>query len=77
MVKKNKEYKIKKKVVEINDLSFIRERNHPYGWLKRHYKHHRLRRALKKAEKVIASDHDVATEIVRYYFVSKDKISVK
>lgn len=31
MVKKNKEYKIKKKVVEINDLSFIRERNHPYG----------------------------------------------
>ena len=77
MVKKNKEYKIKKKVVEINDLSFIRERNHPYGWLKRHYKHHRLRRALKKAEKVIASDYDVATEIVRYYFVSKDKISVK
>lgn len=77
MVKKNKEYKVKKRVVEVADLSFISDRNHPYGWLKRHYKHHRLRLALKKAEKVIASDHKTASEITRYYFVPKDKIYVK
>ena len=40
-------------------------------------KHHRLRRALKKAGKVIAADPDVATDIVRYYFVPKDKITIK
>lgn len=65
------------RVVEVSDLSFLRDRNHRYGWFRRHYKHHRLRRALKKAGKVIAANPDVATDIVRYYFVPKDKISIK
>ena len=75
-MKKTKEYKIRKRVVEVNDLSFISDRDHRYGWIKRHYKHHRLRRALKKSEHVIASDPKIATDVVRYYFVPKDKITV-
>lgn len=77
MTKKKKEYRIKNRVVEVNDLSFIRERDHRYGWFRRHYKHHRLRRALKKAKAVIAADHDVAVDVVRYYFVPKDKIEIR
>lgn len=77
MAKKNKEYRIKKKVVEVSDLSFISDRNHRYGWFRRHYKHHRLRRALKKAEKVVADNPKIANDIVRYYFVPKGKIIIR
>ena len=35
VVNKNKEYKITGKVVEVNDLSFISDRVHRYGWFRR------------------------------------------
>ena len=76
-MKKYTDYKAKKKVVEVHDLSFLSDRNHSYGWLRRHLRHHKLRRALKKAEKIIASNRQVATDINRYYFVPKDKITIK
>ena len=76
-MKKYKDYKAKKKVVEVHDLSFLSDRNHSYGWVRRHYRHHKLRRALKKAEKIIASNPKVATDIVRYYFVPREKIILK
>lgn len=75
-----KKYKDKKtgiRVVEVNDLSFLRERDHRYGWFKRHYKHLRIRRALRKAGKVVAADQVVAADIARYYRVSKEKINIK
>ena len=74
---KYKDYKAKKRVVEVHDLSFLSDRNHSYGWIRRHYRHHKLRRALKKAEKIIASNPKVASDIVRYYFVPKEKITLK
>lgn len=76
-MQKNNDYRASKKVVEVHDLSFLSDRNHRYGWLKRHYRHHRLRRALKKAKSIIANNPKVATDIVRYYFVPKDKITIK
>ena len=76
-MKRVKDYKSSKRVVEVNDLSFLREWNHRYGWVRRHYKHFRLRRALKRAKGIIAADPEVAAEIRRYYFVSKDKITVR
>jgi hypothetical protein len=76
-MKKHSDYRISKRIIEVEDLSFLSDRNHRYGWIRRHYRHHRLRRALKKAEKIIASDSDVATDIVRYYFVPKDRIIIK
>ena len=74
---KHSDYRISGRVIEINDLSFLSDRNHRYGWVRRHYRHHRLRRALKKADKIIASNQKVATDIVRYYFIPKDRITVK
>lgn len=76
-MKKYTDYKAKKRVVEVNDLSFLSDRNHSYGWLRRHLRHRKLRRALKRAEKIIASSPKVATDITRYYFVPKDRITLK
>ena len=77
MMKRYKDYKTDNKTVEIHDLSFLSDRDHRYGWLRRHYKHFRLRRSLKKARHVIAKDQKVATDIVRYYFVPKEKITLR
>ena len=41
------------------------------------YTAHRLRLALKRADKVIAADQQSAKDVVKYYFVPKDKIVVK
>ena len=65
------------RIVEVSDLSFLREHDHSYGWFRRHYKHHRLRRALKKAARVIAADAAVAGDVARYYRVPKEKINIK
>lgn len=76
-MKKHTDYKSKKRVVEIDDLSFLRDRDHRYGWIRRHYKHFRLRRALRKAKAIIAADPEVAAMIRRYYFIQKDRITVR
>lgn len=76
-MKKYNDYKAKRRVVEVHDLSFLSDRDHTYGWLRRHLRHHKLRRALKRADKIIASNSKVATDITRYYFVHKDRITLK
>ena len=44
-----------RRVVEVDDLSYLVEREHPYNWFQRHFHHHRLRIALKKA---LFTSHD-------------------
>lgn len=63
--------------VRVEDLSYLKERDHRYNWFQRHWHHHRLRLALKKADKVIVPDSETAVDVVRYYFVPKDKIVIK
>ena len=76
-MRKYSDYRISKNVVEVDDLSFLSDRNHEYGWLRRHYRHHKLRRALKRADTIIAGTPTVATDIARYYFIPKERISIK
>lgn len=76
-MKKYRDKRTGVRIVEVSDLSFLRERNHRYGWLRRHYKHFRVRRALKKAGRVIAADSVVAADIARYYCVPKNRIDIK
>ena len=66
-----------KKVVEVSDLSYLTDRNHRYNWFQRHFHHHRLRRALKKASKIIAADKTVAYDIHRFYFIPINRIFLK
>ena len=74
-----KKYKDKegRTVVETEELSFLTDRAHRYGWLRRHFIHHRLRLALKNADRVIAPDGETAENIHRCYFIPRDIISVK
>lgn len=75
-MRKYKDYKIDSKTVEVHDLSFLSDPGHHYGWFRRHYRHHRLRRALKKADRIIAGSQEVAKDITRYYFIPKGKVTV-
>ena len=76
-MKKYKDKRTGDVVVEVSDLSFLRERDHRYGWFRRHYKHCRLRRALKKADRVVAAGPVVAADVAKYYRVPKDRIDTK
>lgn len=71
------DYTISKRQIEVNDLSFLSDRDHRYGWIRRHYKHHRLRRALKKQRTVIASNPEVAYDLRRFYFLPKERITLR
>ena len=64
-------------IVEVYDISYLREKDHPYGWLKRHYLHFRLKFALYRADEVHVKDQTMKTDIIRYYFVPKDKIFIR
>ena len=48
------------RILEVSDLSFLKEREHPYGWFKRHRLHIAIHMALRWADKVMASDEETA-----------------
>lgn len=64
-------------IIEVYDLTFIGDRDYPYNWFQRHFHHHRLRLSLKKADLVVAADTRVAVDLVRYYFVPKERIVIR
>jgi hypothetical protein len=66
-----------RRVVEVSDLSYLTEREHRYNWFQRHYHHHRLRRALKKASRIVAANKSVAQDIHRFYFIPNENIDLK
>jgi hypothetical protein len=76
VMKKSSDYNTRKGVVMVHDLSFLSDRNHSYGWLRRHYRHHRLRLALRRAKNIIAGNEKVAIDITRYYFIPKERINI-
>lgn len=75
-MKRYKDPNTGRKVVEVYDLSFLREREHPYGWLKRHFLHFRLKLSLRSADVIYVADTSVGIDLVRYYFLPKEKITV-
>ncbi len=74
---KNRDYRAKRRIVEVHDLSFLSDRNHRYGWIKRHYRHHRLRYALRKSRVIIAASPEIAKELTKYYFIPKNRIIIR
>ena len=65
------------KVIEVEDLSYLTDRDHPYNWFQRHFHHHRLRIAIKDADIIIAPDQKTVIDITRFYFIPKDKIIIR
>ncbi|MCF0176976.1 MAG: hypothetical protein HUJ94_09060 [Bacteroidales bacterium] len=70
-----RKYKVgNERFVEVEDLSFLRDRE-KFNWLSRHWFSFRHRKALRKADHVIAMSEDVAHDVVRYYFIPKYKVT--
>lgn len=65
-----------RRVAEVNDLSFL-SNWYGHSWLRRHRLSRRNRKACKKADIIIVPDNETAAAVVRYYFVSKDKIVIR
>ena len=64
------------KVLEIYSLDFISDRDHKLGWLGLHFRHFRIKLLLKWSDKVYVPSYDVAMDLVKYYFYSRDNIVV-
>ena len=62
------------RVIEVGDISYLKDRDHHYNWFQRHWHHHRLRISIKKADTVIVPDAETAFDIHRYYFIPMDRI---
>lgn len=65
-----------KKVVEIDDLSYLKDHDHHYNWFQRHWRHHRIRLAVKNADIVVVPDQETAIDAARYYFIPKERILI-
>lgn len=64
-----------KTVVTIHDLIFV-SFPESYTWLQRHRFNVTNSRSCRKADKILAVSEFTAREIVRYYFIPRDRISV-
>ena len=62
-------------VVTIHDLIFLFFPS-TYSWVDRHLYNMRFRSACRKADRIIAVSECTARDIVKYYFIPKDRISV-
>lgn len=60
--------------VTVNDLGFLSRRD-GFTWIQRHKYNLAVRRSLRQADMIVAPDSDIAGDIVRYYFIPKDKIA--
>lgn len=68
--------KYSRKTVYVDDLTFLGDRTADCTWIQRHFRHHRLKLKLKKADSVVAGNARTADDLVRYYFVPRSKITV-
>jgi len=63
------------KIAVVEDLSFLSDREH-FNWIQIHYRNLRHRRACRRADIIFAADDKVALDIVKYYFIPKDRIRI-
>jgi hypothetical protein len=64
-------------VIEVSDLSFLKNPSHPFGWFRRHFLHHWLKWALRHSDRIVAADEETAFDIHRFYFISRERINIK
>jgi hypothetical protein len=63
-------------VVEVTDLSFLKNPSHPFGWFRRHFLHHWLKWALRHSDRIVAADEETAFDIHRFYFIPRERIRI-
>jgi hypothetical protein len=65
-----------RKVVEVNDLSYLGNWNHEYSWFQLHKMHHTTGWAVRRADVVFVPNETVAKDVVKYYLIPKDKVVI-
>lgn len=61
--------------VEIKDLSFLSERE-GYSWWTRHRNHRICKKACLRADLILVHSDEIASAVIRYYYIDKSKIVV-
>lgn len=64
-------------VLEIDELDFLKNPKHQYGWIRRHFLNIWLKWALKNSDIIIAGDSTTAFDIHRFYYIPSDHITVR
>ena len=66
-----------KRTIEIDELEFLKNPEHRYGWIKRHFLNQWLKWALENSDEIIAGDPVTAFDINRFYYISTDRITIR
>lgn len=63
--------------LEVDELEFLKNPSHPYGWIKRHFLSHWLKWALNHSDDIVAGDATTAFDIHRFYYIPSNRITVR
>lgn len=63
--------------LEVDDLDFLKNPSHHYGWFKRHFLSHWLKWALCNSDIIIAGNKTTAFDIHRFYYIPAEHITIK
>lgn len=66
-----------KTILEVDELDFLKNPKHRYGWIKRHFLNLWLKWALGHSDTIIAADSTTAFDIHRFYYIPSDRICIK
>jgi hypothetical protein len=66
-----------KTILEVDELDFLKNPKHRYGWIKRHFLNIWLKWALRHSDTIIAGDATTAFDIHRFYYIPSDRITVR
>lgn len=63
--------------LEVDDLEFLKDPSHRYGWIKRHFLSQWLKWALNHSDDIVARDATTAFDIHRFYYIPSNRITVR
>ena len=66
-----------KTILEVDELDFLKNPKHRYGWIKRHFLNLWLKWALGNSDIIIAGDPVTAFDIHRFYYIPSERITVR
>lgn len=66
-----------KTILEVDELDFLKNPKHRYGWIKRHFLSLWLKWALSHSDTIIAADSTTAFDIHRFYYIPSSRITVR
>ena len=64
-------------ILEIDELNFLKNPSHNYGWIKRHFLSYWLNWALNHSDTILAGNPTTAFDIHRFYYIPTDRITIR